>query len=90
MEDRTVKALFASGLLYELAGFAYYIYFLLMSRGANAARFSRRSRILILVAAIVLVASVPLHYATNTIGSIVALLVATCALISAYLDTRHA
>ena len=80
----------ASGLLYEFAGFAYYGYFLLMSRKKNAARFSLRSRILMLLAAIVLVASVPLHYAATGLGSTAALAVALVALISSYLDTRHA
>lgn len=84
-----MNSFLASGLLYELAGFAYYLYFMLMSRGANAARFTKRSRVLMLVAAIVLVASVPLHYANSGPGTTIAIAVALSAFISTYLDTRR-
>jgi hypothetical protein len=89
MEDHPVKNFLASGLLYELAGFAYYIYFMLMSRGANAARFTKRSRVLVLIAAIILVASVPLHYANSSLGTTIAIAVALSAFISTFLETRQ-
>jgi hypothetical protein len=63
-----VDSLFASGIPYELAGLVYFVFYLLMSRGQASARFSKRSKILTLAAAIVLVGAVPLHYGTNGYG----------------------
>jgi hypothetical protein len=60
--------LFESGLPYEFAGIVYFAFYLLMMRGRAAARFSRRSKIFTLVAAMVLVGAVPLHYGTNGYG----------------------
>ena len=35
---------FTTGLPYEFVGIVYYVFFVLMSRGRNVARFSPRSR----------------------------------------------
>jgi hypothetical protein len=59
-----------------------------MSRGRNAARFSRRSQILTLLAAIALVASVPLRYAHVPLAQIVMLVLAAAALVSSIVDRR--
>lgn len=84
-----MNAFLASGYAYELAGIAYYGLFLAMSRPRNAGRFSRRSQILTLLAAIALVGSVPLHYAAAgpAVGVMAAL--AAAALVSSAADARR-
>jgi hypothetical protein len=77
------------GYPYELAGLIYYAFFLVMSRSRNAARYSRRSRILTLVAAIVLVASVPFHYANAGAAHVIMLALAAAALVSTLADRRR-
>ncbi|BDE08041.1 hypothetical protein WPS_33170 [Vulcanimicrobium alpinum] len=60
--------LLESGIPYEIAGLVYFGFFLLMSSPRSAGRFTRRSRLLTLLAAIVLVGAVPLHYGANAYG----------------------
>ena len=57
-----------AGYPYELAGLLYFLFYLRMMRGTDAARFSQRTKILTLVASIVLVGSVPLHYGATAAG----------------------
>ena len=85
-----MNQLIRSGYLYELAGLVYYVYFLLMSRGRNAARFSQRSKVVTLLTAIVLVASVPLHYGTLPVANAIMLLLAAASIVSAFVDQRAA
>ena len=85
-----MEQLIRSGYLYELAGLVYYVYFLLMSRGGNAARFSQRSKVVTLLTAIVLVASVPLHYGSQPIANGIMLLLAAASIVSAFVDRRAA
>lgn len=82
----TVENVLASGVPYELAGLVYFAFYLLMSRGRSAERFSKRSKVLTLLAAIVLVGAVPLHYGATTAGIVVMLVVAVAALVSTWRD----
>jgi hypothetical protein len=82
----------AAGYPYEFAGLLYYVLFLMMSRKANAAKYSLRSRVLVILAAIVMVACVPFHYATLVIGVVAMLGLAVLALVSTAVDaivSRH-
>ena len=72
--------------VWELAGIVYYGMFLLMSRGKNAARLSQRTKVLMLVTAIVMVASAPLHYADRKLGVTAMVLLAVAAVISNFVD----
>lgn len=81
-----MDALIRSGYPYELAGLLYYLFFLAMSRGKNAARFSQRSRVLTLVAAIALIGSVPLRYAAHPLAGVLMLVLVAIALTSTWLD----
>ena len=76
----------AAGYPYEMAGLLYYVLFLMMSRKANAAKYSLRSRILVVLAAIVMVGCVPFHYATLVIGVVAMLGLAVLALVSTAVD----
>lgn len=84
-----MDALIRSGYLYELAGLLYYVFFLTMTRGKNAARFSRRSKALTLVAAIALIGSVPLRYAAHPLAGVLMLVLVAIALLSTWLDRRR-
>ncbi len=81
-----VDALIATGYPYELAGLLYYGFFLAMTRGKRAARFSQRSKVLTLLAAIALIGSVPLHYAASPLGVALMLGLVVVALASTWLD----
>jgi hypothetical protein len=81
-----MNAFLESGYPYELAGLIYYAFFLVMSRRRGGARFSRRSQILTLLAAIVLAASVPFHYANTRGGHIVMIVLAVASLVSTWRD----
>jgi len=64
------------------------VLFLAMQRGRNRGRFSRRTLVLVILAAIALVAIAPFHLAQNGIAIIVALVLAVAALVSAFGDAR--
>jgi hypothetical protein len=83
-----VDALLRSGIPFELAGLAYFIFYLVMSRNRYG-RFSRRSKILTLIAAIAMVSSVPLNYGANPLASFGMLGLAALAFLSNVLDTWH-
>ena len=82
-----MNAIFEAGYGYEVAGLVYYIFFIVMTRRRDA-RFSQRSRVLALVAAIALVGSVPFHYATNAAGVALMLILGAASLISSFIDLR--
>ncbi len=84
-----MDSLIASGYPYELAGLLYYLFFLVMTRGARAARFSQRSKLLTLAAAIGLIASVPLRYAAQPLAVTLMLALVAAALVSTWLDRRR-
>ena len=81
-----MNALLAAGYPYELAGLVYYAFFVWMNRPKNAARYTRRSRLLVVLAGIVMVGCVPFHYATDPLGVIAMLGVAVLSLLSTFLD----
>ena len=81
-----MNALLAAGYPYELAGLVYYGFFIWMNRPAQATRYTRRSRLLVVLAAIVMVGCVPFHYATLVIGVVAMLGLAVLALVSTALD----
>jgi len=60
-----------------------------MGRGANRTRYSLRTRMLTMIAAIALVGSVLFHYATLLPAIAIALLIALAAVVSAFLDARR-
>jgi hypothetical protein len=75
-----------AGYPYELAGIVYYVFFVLMSRKRYGATYSKRSRILVILAAIVMVGCVPFHYANELLGVTAMFALAIVALISTLLD----
>ena len=83
-----VHGLVALGVPYELAGLLYFASYLAMSRPRAAAHFSRRSRVLTLLAAIALVGSVPLHYGDNAVGIAVMLGLIVGSIVSIAVDRR--
>ncbi len=83
-----MDALIRSGYPFELAGIVYFGFYLVMTRRGND-RFSQRSKAFTLIASIVLVASVPLHYGANPIGIALMLAVVALAMWSTYTDRRH-
>jgi hypothetical protein len=83
-----VDVLIQSGVLYELAGLCYFLFYLSMSRRSVAARYSKRSRVLTLLAAIVLVGSVVAHYGQTPLGIVVMFAFALGALVSTFVDRR--
>jgi hypothetical protein len=85
-----VDPLLRSGVPYEIAGFVYFVFYLLMSRRSNAARYSKRSRLLTLIAAIALVGAVPFGYGDKPLAVIGMLGLAALALLSTVLDRRAA
>jgi hypothetical protein len=80
----------AAGYPYELAGIMYYVLFLMMSRKQNAPRYTLRSRVLVILAAIVMVACVPFHYATLLLGVVAMFTLAILALVSTIVDSLAA
>jgi uncharacterized membrane protein len=85
-----VSALVVAGYPYELAGICYYVLFLLMNRKANAGRYSLRSRLLVICAAVVMVGCVPFHYAAVPLAVTVMLVLAILALLSTFADSLWA
>jgi hypothetical protein len=85
-----VELLIQSGVVYELVGLCYFLFYLAMSRPRAAGRFSRRSRVLTLLAAIALVGSVVGHYAQAPLGIGVMVALAIAALGSTFADRRTA
>jgi hypothetical protein len=81
-----VSAVIVAGYPYELAGICYYVLFLLMSRKQNAAKYSLRSRLLVILAAVVMVGCVPFHYAGAPLGVTAMLALAVLALLSTFGD----
>ena len=69
LEDRERERLVAAGYPYELVGLLYYVLFLMMGRKRYAAKYTNRSRYLVLLAAIAMVGSVPFHYGAAAPGS---------------------
>jgi hypothetical protein len=83
-----VIAVLDAGYPYELAGLVFYAFFLYMARKRNGPRYSRRTRVLTIVAAIGLVAVVPLHYARNGAAVTFFALLGFASLASAFVDAR--
>jgi heme A synthase len=84
-----VNAVIGAGYPYELAGLAYYVFFLLMSRKRNAGVYSLRSRVLVVLAAIVMVGCVPFRYANAPLGIAAMYALAILALLSTLVDTAR-
>jgi hypothetical protein len=82
-----VDALIRSGYPFEIAGLVYFGFYLVMTRRGND-RFSQRSKAFTLIASIVLVASVPLHYGAQPLGIVLMLAVVALAMWSTYTDRR--
>ena len=80
----------AAGYPFELAGILYYVLFVIMSRKQYAGRYSKRSRILVVLAGIVMVGCVPFHYASSPLGVISMFGLAIVALLSTLVDAMVA
>jgi hypothetical protein len=76
----------AAGYPFELAGIVYYVFFVLMSRKRYAATYTKRSRILVVLAGIVMVGCVPFHYASTPLGVTAMFALALIALASTLAD----
>ena len=85
-----LDAVIAAGYPYELAGILYYVLFLMMNRKGNTATYTLRSRVLVVLAAIVMVGCVPFHYANALLGVILMFALAGSALLSTLVDARAA
>ena len=72
--------------VWELAGVLYYAAFLIMSRRTGGGALSQRTKVLMLLTAIVMVASAPLHYADRKLGITVMVLLAVVSVISNFAD----
>lgn len=81
-----LNAVIQAGYPYELAGIVYYVFFIMMSRKRFAATYSKRSRILVVLAAIVMVGCVPFHYAGELAGVAAMFSLAIIALLSTLAD----
>jgi 4-amino-4-deoxy-L-arabinose transferase-like glycosyltransferase len=81
-----LNAIVAAGYPYELAGIFYYALFLMMGRKRYAGVYSRRSRFLVVLAAIVMVGCVPFHYAATFLGATAMFAIAGLALLSTLAD----
>jgi hypothetical protein len=83
-----VNAILNAGYPYELAGLVLYAFFLYTTRKRNSLRYTQRTRVFTISAAIGLVGVVPLHYARNGAAIAIALLLALASLASAFVDAR--
>ncbi len=83
-----MNAIFDAGYPYEMAGLVFYAFFLYMVRKRNRLRYTQRTLVLTIVAAIGLVAVVPLHYARNGALVAIVLLLGLASLASASVDAR--
>jgi len=83
-----MNAVLDAGYPYELAGLVLYAFFLYLTRKRNRSRYTQRTRVLTIVAAIGLVAVVPFHFAGNGAAIAVVSLLGLAALGSAFLDAR--
>ena len=79
----------AQGYPYEIVGLCYYVMFLFMGSRRSKGRFTPRSRILTLIAAIAMVGSVPFGYAGYAIGVMAMFALAAASLASSLLDTQR-
>lgn len=80
---------FVAGFGYELPGLVFFLLYLVMSRPRAAGRYSRRTQVLVLLSAIVLVASVPLHYGTVPAARWFVLVLPVLSLVSIIADARR-
>jgi uncharacterized membrane protein len=83
-----VNAVIAAGYPYELAGIVYYGLFFLMSRPRYAGVYTKRSKVLVILAGIVMIGCVPFHYANSAAGATAMFVLAAIALVSTFLDAR--
>jgi hypothetical protein len=83
-----VNAIFDAGYPYEMAGLVFYVFFLYLVRKRNSLRYTQRTRVLTIVAAIGLVGTVPFHYARSGGAVAIVLLLGLVSLASAFVDAR--
>jgi hypothetical protein len=83
-----MNAIFDAGYPYEIAGLVFYAFFLYMTRKRNSRRYSQRTRVFTIAAAIGLVGVVPFHYARNGAAIAIVLLIGLSSLASAFVDAR--
>jgi uncharacterized membrane protein len=76
-----------AGTPYEFVGLLYFVFFLLMGRKRYAGVYTTRSRVLTLLAAMVMVGCVPFHYASSQTGIAVMFAIAIIAMISTLRDS---
>jgi uncharacterized membrane protein len=83
-----IDYLIQTGYPFELAGFVYFLFYLAMSRKGAGERFSQRSKIFTLIASIVLVGSVPLHYGAQPLAIALMLAIVAISIWSTWSDRR--
>ncbi|GAC1659559.1 MAG: hypothetical protein NVS4B13_04670 [Candidatus Elarobacter sp.] len=83
-----IEYLVQTGYPFEVAGLIYFLFYLKMSRGRGAERFSQRSRTFTLIASIALVGSVPFHYGAQPPGIVLMLAAVAISLWSTWNDRR--
>lgn len=79
-----------AGTPYEFVGFLYFVFFLLMGRKRYEGVYTLRSRVLTLLAAMVMVGCVPFHYAQEPTGIIIMFAIAIISMISTVRDSATA
>jgi hypothetical protein len=79
-----------AGYPYEFVGLLYFVFFLLMGRKRYEGVYTKRSRVLTIIAAMVMVGCVPFGYASSSLGIIVMFAVAIISMISTVRDTATA
>jgi hypothetical protein len=79
-----------AGYPYEFVGLLYFAFFLLMGRKRYDGVYTLRSRILTLLAAMVMVGCVPFHYAASPTGILAMFTVAIISMISTVRDAATA
>jgi hypothetical protein len=83
-----VNALLDAGYPYEIAGLAFYVFFLAMVRKSTKGRYAQHTRVLTILAAIGLVGVVPFHYGRNPAIMTIVTLLAAASLVASFVDAR--
>jgi formate-dependent nitrite reductase membrane component NrfD len=84
-----MQAILNAGYGYEFVGLIFFMFYLTMTRGKNAGRYSLRSRMLVIVAAFALVGCVLFRYATTNAGVTAMVVLSVVALGSVFMDARR-
>lgn len=87
--DSPMDYFLKSGYPFEFAGLCYFGFYLIMTRARGKEQFSQRSKVFTLIASIVLVGSVPLHYGDKPVAIALMLAIVAVSLWSTFRDRRN-